>query len=151
VTKNNIPWWKRLFDIGFSLFAITITLPVMIPIAIAIKLIDGGKIFFVQERPGLSGRKFKLLKFRTMYGNNDEILKKYLNENPKAREEWEKFRKLKSNDPRVTSIGKFLRKTSLDELPQFFNVLKGDMSVVGPRPYITNRGRISIFDIQSIL
>lgn len=134
--ESRIPWWKRAFDIGFSLFAIIITLPVMILIAIAIKLTDGGKIFFVQERPGLNGRKFKLLKFRTMYENNDKILKKYLNENPKAKEEWKKYRKLKSYDPRVTPIGKFLRKTSLDELPQFFNVLKGDMSVVGPRPYI---------------
>lgn len=132
----NIPWWKRPFDIGFSLFAITITLPIMIPIAIVIKLTDSGKIFFIQERPGLGGRKFKLLKFRTMYENNEEILKEYLEKNPKAKEEWEKYRKLKSYDPRVTPIGRFLRKTSLDELPQFFNILKGDMSVVGPRPYI---------------
>ena len=108
----------------------------MIPIAIAIKLTDRGSVFFKQKRPGLNGKYFYLYKFRTMYPNNDEILKKYLNENLKAKEEWNKYRKLKTYDPRVTPIGKFLRKTSLDELPQFFNVLKGDMSVVGPRPYI---------------
>ncbi len=108
----------------------------MIPIAIAIKLTDRGNIFFIQERPGLDGKMFKLLKFRTMYPNNEEILIEYLKSNPKAMKEWEKYRKLKTYDPRVTPIGRFLRKYSLDELPQFFNVLKGDMSIVGPRPYI---------------
>ena len=127
---------KRTFDIFFSIFVIIITLPITIPIAIIIKLTDGGKIFFVQKRPGLNGREFKLYKFKTMYEDNDEILEKFLNKNPKAKEEWQKYRKLKTYDPRVTPIGKFLRKTSLDELPQFINVLKGDMSVVGPRPYI---------------
>ena len=118
------------------MFAITATLPIMIPIAIAIKLTDRGNIFFIQERPGLDGKMFKLLKFRTMYPNNEEILIEYLKSNPKAMKEWEKYRKLKTYDPRVTPIGRFLRKYSLDELPQFFNVLKGDMSIVGPRPYI---------------
>ena len=118
------------------MFAIAVTLPIMIPIAISIKLTDKGSIFFVQERPGLGGRMFRLLKFRTMYPNNEEILAEYLENNPEAKEEWEKYRKLKTYDPRVTPIGRFLRKYSLDELPQFFNVLKGDMSVVGPRPYI---------------
>ena len=132
----NIPWWKRPFDIVFSLFAILITLPIMVPIAIAIKLTDKESILYKQKRPGLNGRQFYLYKFRTMYPNNDEILEKYLKTNSKAKEEWKKYRKLKTYDPRVTPIGKFLRKTSLDELPQFFNVLKGDMSVVGPRPYI---------------
>ncbi|GAB6077201.1 sugar transferase [Desulfurobacterium crinifex] len=128
--------WKRIFDIVFATFAILITLPLMIPIAIAIKLTDGGNILFKQKRPGLGGKEFTVYKFRTMYLNNEEVLKEYLKKNPKARKEWELYRKLKSYDPRVTPIGRFLRKYSLDELPQFFNVLKGDMSVVGPRPYI---------------
>ncbi len=127
---------KRLFDIVFSLTVLIITSPILLIIALLIKLTDGGTIFYIQERPGLNGRKFRLIKFRTMYPNNEEILKKYLKENPKAREEWENYRKLKTYDPRVTLIGRFLRKYSLDELPQFFNVLKGDMSIVGPRPYI---------------
>ena len=118
------------------MFAILITLPIMIPIAIAIKLTDKGSILYKQKRPGLNGTLFNLYKFRTMHPNSDKILQKYLNENPKAKEEWKKYRKLRTYDPRVTPIGKFLRKTSLDELPQFFNILKGDMSVVGPRPYI---------------
>ncbi len=134
--KNRIPWWKRPFDVVFSLFAILITLPIMILIAVVIKLTDGGSIFFRQKRPGLNGKEFFVYKFRTMYPNNEKILEEYLEKNPEAKKEWELYRKLKSYDPRVTPIGKFLRKYSLDELPQFFNVLKGDMSVVGPRPYI---------------
>jgi len=133
--ENKIPWWKRPFDVIFSSFAILITLPIMIPIAIAIKLTDRGSIFFGHNRVGYKGRLFKVLKFRSMYPDAEERLKKILEEDPKAREEWERTFKLK-NDPRVTPIGKILRKTSLDELPQFFNVLKGDMSVVGPRPVV---------------
>ena len=108
----------------------------MILIAIIIKLTDKGTVFFKQERPGINGKRFFIYKFRTMYPDNDKILKEYLEKNPEAKKEWELYRKLKSYDPRVTPIGRFLRKYSLDELPQFFNVLKGDMSVVGPRPYI---------------
>ncbi|WP_163329286.1 sugar transferase [Desulfurobacterium thermolithotrophum] len=134
--ENKIPWWKRPFDIVFSLFAILVTLPVMIPIAIIIKVTDRGSVFFKQERPGLNGKKFFVYKFRTMYPDNEKILEEYLEKNPEAKREWELYRKLKTYDPRVTPIGRFLRKYSLDELPQFFNVLKGDMSVVGPRPYI---------------
>ncbi len=130
-----LPWWKRPFDVFFSLFAILITLPIMIPIAIIIKLTDRGSIFYGHERVGFQGRKFKVLKFRSMYPDADRRLKDILESDPKAKEEWERTFKLK-NDPRVTPIGKFLRKTSLDELPQFFNVLKGDMSVVGPRPVV---------------
>ena len=131
-----IPWWKRSFDITFSLLALLITFPLLLVIALIIKLTDRGDIFFKQKRPGLRGQNFVLYKFRTMYPNNEKILEDYLKKNPKAREEWKLYRKLKSYDPRVTPIGRFLRKFSLDELPQFFNVLKGDMSVVGPRPYI---------------
>jgi len=110
---------KRTFDIIFSLLVILLTLPLMIVIAILVKISSKGPIFFVQERVGLDRKIFKLIKFRTMYVQDKETSEKT----------WGK-----KNDPRVTPIGRFLRKTSLDELPQFFNVLKGDMSVVGPRP-----------------
>jgi len=130
-----IPWWKRFFDVIFSIFAITISLPIMILIALIIKLTDKGSIFFKHERIGYKGKPFKVLKFRTMYPDAERRLKKILEEDPKAKEEWEKTFKLKK-DPRVTPVGKFLRKYSLDELPQFFNVLKGDMSIVGPRPVV---------------
>ena len=126
---------KRFFDIGFSIFAIIITLPITIPIAFIIKLTDGGNIIYGHERIGKDGKKFKVLKFRSMYMDADKKLKEILEKDPKAKEEWEKTFKLK-NDPRITPIGKFLRKTSLDELPQFINVIKGDMSVVGPRPVV---------------
>ncbi len=133
----NLPWWKRPFDVLFSSFILLVTLPITLFIVLLIKFFDGGNVLFRQKRPGLKGQTFELLKFRTMYPNNEEILEEYLRKNPKAREEWEKYRKLKTYDPRVTPIGRFLRKYSLDELPQFINVLKGDMSVVGPRPYLS--------------
>ncbi len=110
---------KRIFDIVFSLFVLILTFPLMIVIAIIVKLSSRGPIFFVQERVGLDRKIFKLIKFRTMYVQDKETSEKT----------WGT-----KNDPRVTPIGRFLRKTSLDELPQFINVLKGDMSVVGPRP-----------------
>ena len=128
---------KRSFDIGFSLFAITVSSPVMLVIAALIKIIspDGG-IFFSQKRLGLNGRYFKVYKFRTMVPDAEARLEKMLESDEEIRNEYLKFRKLK-DDPRIIPvIGVFLRKSSLDELPQFFNVLLGDMSVVGPRPYI---------------
>jgi undecaprenyl-phosphate galactose phosphotransferase len=133
--NGKIPWWKRPFDVIFSTIALILTLPLYPIIALAIKLTDGGPIFFSHERVGFRGKKFKVIKFRTMYVNAEERLKEILEQDPKLKIEWEKNFKLK-NDPRITPIGKFLRKTSLDELPQFFNVLKGDMSVVGPRPVV---------------
>jgi len=136
--KTSLPWWKRPFDIIFSLIALFLTFPIILVIALAIKLTDKGPIFFKQKRLGLNGKEFYIYKFRTMYLDNEKILRNYLNKNPEARKEWENYRKLKKYDPRVTPIGRFLRKFSLDELPQFFNILKGDMSVVGPRPYLPN-------------
>ena len=126
---------KRLFDIVFAAFAILVTLPIMIPIIILIKLTDKGPVFFKQKRVGYGGKEFYIYKFRSMYPDAEKRLKEILERDPEARKEWETTFKLK-NDPRVTPVGKFLRKTSLDELPQFFNVLKGDMSVVGPRPVV---------------
>ena len=96
---------------------------------------DRGPLFYSQERIGKDGKIFKMYKFRSMVVGADEKLQKYLEENEEARKEFKKYKKLK-DDPRITKIGKFIRKTSLDEFPQFINVLKGDMSLVGPRPYL---------------
>jgi len=126
---------KRLFDIFFSLVALAFAAPLMLFIAATIKLTAGGAIFFGHERIGRGGRRFCCYKFRTMYPDAERRLKEILKSCPEKRREWEKRHKLK-NDPRVTPIGKFLRKSSLDELPQFWNVLKGDLSVVGPRPIV---------------
>ena len=111
-------------------------IPITIVIWIANKAVkDKGPIFYTQERIGKNGKIFKMYKFRSMVMGADEKLKKYLEENEDAKNEYKKYKKLK-NDPRVTKIGKFIRETSLDEFPQFINVLKGDMSLVGPRPYL---------------
>ncbi|HWF92501.1 MAG TPA: exopolysaccharide biosynthesis polyprenyl glycosylphosphotransferase [Terriglobales bacterium] len=110
---------KRVFDFGFSIFVLLTTLPLTLLIALAIKIADGGPIFFVQDRVGLNGRVFRIFKFRTMGIRNRE----------EGDTHW-----TCEEDPRRTGIGAFLRKTNLDELPQFLNVLRGDMSIVGPRP-----------------
>ena len=124
---------KRTFDIIVSISLIPILLPFMAIIALLIKIDSPGPIFFSQIRVGKNGKLIKVYKFRSMYIDSQEKLKEILKKDPKARKEWETYFKLK-NDPRVTKVGRFLRKTSLDELPQIFNVLKGDMSLVGPRP-----------------
>jgi exopolysaccharide biosynthesis polyprenyl glycosylphosphotransferase len=126
---------KRLIDFILSFIAIIILSPLFIILAILIKIDSKGPVFFVQDRIGLNGKLFKAYKFRTMILNAEEILLKWLEENPEIRDEYLINHKLK-DDPRITRMGKFLRKTSLDELPQLFNVLKGDMSLVGPRPYL---------------
>ncbi len=126
---------KRLFDFIFSLFTIICFLPFGSLIALLIKLEDGGPVFYGHRRITLAGRPFKCWKFRTMVRDADSRLAELLRTDKNAREEWERTYKLK-NDPRVTRVGKFLRKTSLDEFPQFFNVLKGDMSIVGARPIV---------------
>ncbi len=127
---------KRLIDICAGLIGAVVLIPLTIIIYI-IKIIDNdkGPLFFSQDRIGKNGKLFKMYKFRTMVIGADEILEKILQEDEEARKEYEKNKKLK-NDPRITKIGKFLRSTSLDEFPQFINVLKGDMSLVGPRPYL---------------
>ena len=127
--------WKRYFDLVFSVFAILITLPLSALISVLIKLEDGGPVFYGHKRITATGKEFKCLKFRTMAVDADKKLKNILDKAPQAREEWQKTFKLR-NDPRVTQIGRFLRKASLDELPQFINVLKGEMSVVGARPVV---------------
>ena len=120
---------KAIFDFIFSLMVIILASPVFVIISLMIKLTDGGSVFFKQKRVGLRGRKFYAFKFRTMVVNAEELKAKLMEENEMDGPVF----KMK-NDPRITRVGRFLRKTSLDELPQFFNVLMGDMSVVGPRP-----------------
>lgn len=127
---------KRSIDIVGGLVGVILLVPITVGITIAkIVLKDKGSLFYIQERIGKNGKIFKMYKFRSMIEKADEVLDTYLSENEEARIEYEKNRKL-TNDPRITPIGKFIRKTSLDEFPQFINVLKGDMSLVGPRPYL---------------
>jgi len=126
---------KRVFDIVFSLIGLILLSPVFLIIAVIIKLDSKGPVFYVQKRIGINGKLFKIYKFRTMVVGADKKLRKYLKENPEASKEYGKYKKL-NDDPRTTKIGNFLRKTSLDELPQLINILKGEMSIVGPRPYL---------------
>jgi exopolysaccharide biosynthesis polyprenyl glycosylphosphotransferase len=132
---NLFPVWKRTFDVIFSSFAILMTLPLWCVIILLIKLEDGGPIFFRHRRIMEDGRSFDCLKFRTMRIDAEKRLEDLLSGNPGLKEEWERTYKLKK-DPRITRIGKVLRKTSLDELPQFINVMYGQMSVVGARPIV---------------
>jgi len=126
---------KRLFDIFFSLLGFCILIPLFVAIKVSFMLVgDKGKIIYHQTRVGKDGKLFNIYKFRSMIQNADEVLKDLL-KNEKYRTEWEKNQKLEE-DPRITKIGRFLRKTSLDELPQLVNILKGDMSIVGPRPLV---------------
>ena len=122
---------KSIFDFFFSLFVIILVLPVFFILAIAIKIDDGGPVFFRQERVGLNGRRFFCFKFRTMVTNAEALKASLMGQNE---QEGPVFKI--AIDPRVTRVGRFLRKTSLDELPQFINVLRGEMSIVGPRPPI---------------
>lgn len=137
--NNNITIYhiiKRAIDIVASLVGIIILCPILLIVFIANKIEkDDGPIFFIQKRIGLDGKPFRLYKFRTMVVNADKILMKKLKNDKEFREKYLSYRKVE-NDDRITKIGKFLRKTSLDEFPQFINVLKGDMSLVGPRPYL---------------
>lgn len=126
---------KRAFDFIASFFGILLISPVLLSIAAAIYIYSPGPIFFAHMRIGQNGKVFPCYKFRSMVMNAQAVLEDYLISNPEAREEWERDFKLK-DDPRITPIGHFLRKTSLDELPQLFNVIKGEMSLVGPRPII---------------
>lgn len=126
---------KRVFDLSFSLLALFFLSPLLLLIAVLIKLTSKGPILFQQERIGRGGKPFICYKFRTMYADAEFRLSDLLNSCSLLKKEWEDCRKLK-NDPRITTLGLLLRKTSLDELPQFFNVLKGDLSVVGPRPVV---------------
>lgn len=127
---------KRIIDIIGALVGIMILIPMTVVLYIVNFIVgDRGPIFYSQNRIGKDGKIFKMYKFRSMVMGADEKLEKYLEENEEARKEYKINKKLE-NDPRVTEIGKFIRKTSIDEFPQFVNVLKGEMSLVGPRPYL---------------
>lgn len=126
---------KRLTDIVVSLAALIFLLPVLLPLAVAIRLSDRGPALFKQKRIGRNGEEFWCYKFRSMVVDANQRLEELLEKSPQARREWEATQKLEQ-DPRITALGNFLRKSSLDELPQLFNILKGEMSIVGPRPIV---------------
>jgi Undecaprenyl-phosphate galactose phosphotransferase WbaP len=132
------PWsrgLKRAVDLLITICAVALALPFLAAIIALIRLSSAGPIFYCHERIGRHGRRFQAWKFRTMVQNADKILEEHLAANPLLRAEWEANHKLK-RDPRVTRIGMFLRQTSLDELPQLWNVVRGEMSLVGPRPIV---------------
>ncbi len=128
---------KRLSDIVIALLASILILPLCLIFSLLIVINSPGSPFYRQKRIGQGGKTIHVIKFRTMVPNADAVLQSYLDNNPELRKEWEKDQKLKK-DPRVTYVGAFLRKTSLDELPQLINVYRGDMSLVGPRPIVEN-------------
>lgn len=120
---------------------VLLTLPISLPLIAVFALLaacDGGNPFYIQKRIGRGGKLFRMIKLRTMVPNADLQLQRYLDANPEARAEWDATQKLK-NDPRITLVGRILRKSSLDELPQLFNVLTGSMSLVGPRPMMVEQ------------
>lgn len=129
-------FFKRVIDIIGSVIGIVVLVPLTLGVYIA-RLVtkDKGPIFYTQNRIGKDGKVFKMYKFRSMVVGADDILQEYLDSNKEANEEYRINKKLK-DDPRVTKVGDFIRKTSIDEFPQFINVLKGEMSLVGPRPYL---------------
>ena len=137
----NAQFAKRLIDIVVSLLGLIILSPLLLLTSLIIKLGSKGSIFYLQRRIGKDGQAFNMVKFRTMHQNADVVLESYLAENPEAKTEWDTYQKL-VNDPRVTRIGKFLRRFSIDELPQLWNVLIGEMSLVGPRPFMVNQYNI---------
>jgi exopolysaccharide production protein ExoY len=128
---------KRLLDILISSIALLAFSPLFLFVALLLKIVDPGPIFFRQTRIGFSSSRFGCLKFRTMVADGDAVLARHLHACPEAATEWAETRKLK-NDPRITALGQILRQLSLDELPQLWNVLRGDMSIVGPRPIVVD-------------
>ncbi|MBL4928212.1 sugar transferase [Tabrizicola sp. KVB23] len=126
---------KRLLDVAAVAMAVPVVVPVVLAVAIAVSR-DGGSPFYSQMRVGKNGKRFRMWKLRSMVPDADGRMAAHLEADPEARKEWELTQKLK-NDPRITRIGRLIRKTSMDELPQLWNVLKGDMSLVGPRPMMT--------------
>lgn len=137
VHKNPVSMAKRSFDVIVATAALVFLSPLMLAIAILIRHKDGGPAIFRQKRIGLNGQEFECLKFRSMVMNASEELDRLLATNAVAAAEWARDQKLR-DDPRITAVGHFIRKTSLDELPQLINILRGEMSIVGPRPIVRN-------------
>ena len=131
-SKINYISIKRAIDVIISLIGLILLSPIFLLLAIIIKIDSKGPVFFSHTRYGKNGKKFKMYKFRTMYENAQDMIKDFT---PEQMKEWKENFKLK-DDPRITKVGKFLRKTSLDELPQIVNIIKGDLSIIGPRPEI---------------
>lgn len=129
-------WLKYIFESISAFLGVIVVSPLLLYIAVKIKHDSPGPVVYAGERMGQYGKRFKCYKFRSMYVNSDEILQEYFKKHPDKLREWQKYHKLKGEDPRVTLVGQMLRRTSLDELPQIFNVLKGEMGLVGPRPYL---------------
>ncbi|CUH94495.1 putative membrane protein [Propionispora sp. 2/2-37] len=127
---------KRIFDVVVGAAILLMSLPIFLAVGLTIRLDSRGPILHIAKRLGKDGKKFNCYKFRTMFLNADRILETYFADNPEAQAEWNKFAKLKNYDPRITRVGVWLRKYSLDELPQIVNVMLGNMSLVGPRPYL---------------
>lgn len=127
---------KRIFDLIMALLLLLPLTLLALLLALLIKIDSTGPVFYSGERVGRRGDLFKCYKFRTMYIDNEQILQEHLQNDVEAQEEWQQFKKLRNGDPRITKLGGFLRKTSLDELPQIINVIKGEMSLVGARPYL---------------
>jgi exopolysaccharide production protein ExoY len=126
---------KRITDIVIASVALVFVFPLLLVVATLIRLQDGGKAVYAQKRYGRNGRTFSCYKLRSMVANADERLQEILATDPEARAEWEEAQKL-VNDPRITPLGHFIRKTSIDELPQLINIIRGEMSLVGPRPIV---------------
>ena len=125
----------RAVDLLIATAAFIFFAPLFVLVALLVKVEDGGPVFFAQERIGRGGKLFRCLKFRTMATDADVQLRELLARDPVARREWDRDHKLK-DDPRITRVGRFLRESSLDELPQLLNIIKGEMSLVGPRPIV---------------
>lgn len=153
--KNNLHSFfnrliKTVFDIILCILFMPFFLILVAVIVLFIKLDSKGPAFIIQDRVGKNDKLFRCIKFRTMYLDSERLFEDYLKSRPEASREWKKFKKLRGFDPRVTRVGRFLRKTSLDEMPQIFNVLRGEMSIVGPRPYLP-REKEEIKDFKDII
>jgi len=148
-----VPLSKLIFDKVTAAIALVFFAPFLLIVAALILWTEGGPVVFGHERVGLGGRRFRCLKFRTMCKDADKRLDALLKSDPAARAEWQASRKL-TNDPRISKLGAILRKTSLDELPQLWNVLRGDMSLVGPRPVVQDESQyygIYFADYKSVM
>lgn len=137
LSRPHNPKAKAIFDKALALLTLPVLLPVALVVAVVLLIADGGPVLYAQTRVGRHGKPFRCWKFRTMVRDSDAALERAFAEDPGLRIEWLANRKLR-NDPRIHPVGNFLRKTSLDELPQLWNVLRGDMSFVGPRPVVAD-------------